>query len=81
MSTYNNPKTNGIHVLLLGEGGKKKKKKPDFRFSGRMYYGGKGKKKKKKIRFTFGLLNALALSLKLLKGFLFSCGWTTKVGL
>jgi len=26
MSTYNNPKTNGIHVLLLGEGGKKKKK-------------------------------------------------------
>lgn len=49
MSTYNNPKTNGIHVLLLGEGGKKKKKKPDFRFSGRMYYGGKGKKKKNQI--------------------------------
>jgi hypothetical protein len=65
MSTYNNPKTNGIHVLLLGEGGRKKKKK----------------KKKKKSDFTFGLLNALALSLKLLKGFLFSCGWTTKVGL
>jgi hypothetical protein len=57
MSTYNNPKINGIHVLLLGEGGKKKK--PDFRFSGRMYYGGKGKINK--IRFHIWPFKCLSL--------------------
>jgi hypothetical protein len=31
MSTYNNPKINGIHVLLLGEGGKKKNQILDSR--------------------------------------------------
>ncbi len=73
MSTYNNPKTKWYYPCIIGG---RVKKKPDFRFWGRMYYGGKGEKKSD---FRFGLLNALALSLKLSKGFLFSCGWPPKV--